>query len=214
MKENLTTLNETISTNTNTISESNNGNTDFSDLITELTNIKNEGNSLYKSKKIEEAKNKFKEGYDRYLKELPLIKKEKENNEQCKEVLLLAKKILSNLALCYYKQENYKEAINYDLKIIAEYPKFGKSIVRLFNSYKKIKEIQQAVFYGDLFLELDQETRDKFKGTQAKVQNEKQKFKKLEEAEQDKIKKEFAKYAFPGIILLLAILFFLLFKKK
>jgi tetratricopeptide (TPR) repeat protein len=212
MKENLTTLNETISTNT--ISQSSNGKTDFSDLISELTNIKNEGNSLYKSKKIEEAKNKFKEGYDRYLKELPLINKEKENNEQCKEVLLLAKKILSNLALCYYKQENYKEAINYDLKIIAEYPKFGKSIVRLFNSYKKIKEIQQAVFYGDLFLELDQETRDKFKGTQAKVQNEKQTFKKLEEAEQAKIKKEFAKYAFPGIVLLLAILFFLLFKKK
>ena len=212
MKENLTTLNETISTNT--ISESSNGKTDFSDLISELTNIKNEGNSLYKSKKIEEAKNKFKEGYDRYLKELPLINKEKENNEQCKEVLLLTKKILSNLALCYYKQENYKEAINYDLKIIAEYPKFGKSIVRLFNSYKKIKEIQQAVFYGDLFLELDQETRDKFKGTQAKVQNEKQTFKKLEEAEQAKIKKEFAKYAFPGIVLLLAILFFLLFKKK
>jgi tetratricopeptide (TPR) repeat protein len=212
MKENLTTLNETISTNT--ISESSNGKTDFSDLISDLTNIKNEGNSLYKSKKIEEAKNKFKEGYDRYLKELPLINKEKENNEQCKEVLLLAKKILSNLALCYYKQENYKEAINYDLKIIAEYPKFGKSIVRLFNSYKKIKEIQQAVFYGDLFLELDQETRDKFKGTQAKVQNEKQTFKKLEEAEQAKIKKEFAKYAFPGIVLLLAILFFLLFKKK
>ena len=212
MKENLTTLNETISTNT--ISESSNGKTDFSDLISELTNIKNEGNSLYKSKKIEEAKNKFKEGYDRYLKELPLINKEKENNEQCKEVLLLAKKILSNLALCYYKQENYKEAINYDLKIIAEYPKFGKSIVRLFNSYKKLKEIQQAVFYGDLFLELDQETRDKFKGTQAKVQNEKQTFKKLEEAEQAKIKKEFAKYAFPGIVLLLGILFFLLFKKK
>ena len=212
MKENLTTLNETISTNT--ISESSNGKTDFSDLISELNNIKNEGNSLYKSKKIEEAKNKFKEGYDRYSKELPLINKEKENNEQCKEVLLLGKKILSNLALCYYKQGNYKEAINYDLKIIAEYPKFGKSIVRLFNSYKKLKEIQQAVFYGDLFLELDQETRDKFKGTQAKVQNEKKAFKELEEAEQTKMKKEFAKYAFPGIILLLGILFFLLFKKK
>ena len=212
MKENLTTLDEMISTNT--ISESKDGKTDFSDLISELTNIKEEGNFLYKSKKIEEAKNKFKEGYDKYLKELPLINKEKENNEECKEVLLLVKKILSNLALCYYKQENYKEAINYDLKIIAEYPKFGKSIVRLFNSYKKIKEIQQAVFYGDLFLELDQETRDKFKGTQAKVQNEKQAFKKLEEAEQAKIKKEFGKYAFPGIVLLLAILFFLLFKKK
>ena len=61
MKENLTTLNETISTNT--ISESRDGKTDFSDLISELTNIKDEGNSLYKSKKIEEAKNAKKSFY-------------------------------------------------------------------------------------------------------------------------------------------------------
>lgn len=215
MKENQTTLEEVISGNSNTIiTESSDGKVDFSDLISDLTNFKNEGNSLYKSKKIEEAQNKFKEGYERYLAELPLINKEKENNEQCKEVLLLAKKILSNLALCYYKQEKYKEAINYDLKIIEDYPKFGKSIVRLFNSYSRLKEIQQAVLYGDLFLELDQETRDKFKGTQAKVQNEKKAFKALEEAEQAKIKKEFGKYALPGIILLLAILLYMLFRKK
>jgi cytoskeletal protein RodZ len=70
------------------------------------------------------------------------------------------------------------------------------------------------VFYGDLFLELDQETRDKFKGTQDKVQNEKERFKKLEKKEKDKIQKEFIKFVVPGLILLLGIFIFFLFRKK
>ena len=188
--------------------------TDFSNLISELTKIKDEGNSLYKEKKIEEAKNKFKEGNDKFEKESSLVNKEKENNEQCKDVLLLLKKILSNLALCYYKQGKYKESIEYDLKIIANYPKFGKSIVRLFNAYLRLNNLQQAVYYGDLFLELDQETRDKFKGTQTKVQNEKIKLKKIQKEEKEKIKKDFVKFTVPGLVLLLGILFFLLFRKS
>ena len=188
--------------------------TDFSNLISELTKIKDEGNSLYKEKKIEEAKNKFKEGNDKFEKESSLVNKEKENNEQCKDVLLLLKKILSNLALCYYKQGKYKESIEYDLKIISNYPKFGKSIVRLFNAYLRLNNLQQAVYYGDLFLELDQETRDKFKGTQTKVQNEKIKLKKIQKEEKEKIKKDFVKFTVPGLVLLLGILFFLLFRKS
>ena len=187
---------------------------DFSNLISELTKIKDEGNSLYKEKKIEEAKNKFKEGNDKFEKESSLVNREKENNEQCKDVLLLLKKILSNLALCYYKQGKYKESIEYDLKIIANYPKFGKSIVRLFNAYLRLNNLQQAVYYGDLFLELDQETRDKFKGTQTKVQNEKIKLKKIQKEEKEKIKKDFVKFTVPGLVLLLGILFFLLFRKS
>ena len=187
---------------------------DFSNLISELTKIKDEGNSLYKEKKIEEAKNKFKEGNDKFEKESSLINKEKENNEQCKDVLLLLKKILSNLALCYYKQGKYKESIEYDLKIISNYPKFGKSIVRLFNAYLRLNNLQQAVYYGDLFLELDQETRDKFKGTQTKVQNEKIKLKKIQKEEKEKIKKDFVKFTVPGLVLLLGILIFLLFRKS
>ena len=192
----------------------NSSKTDFSNLISELTKYKDEGNSLYKEKKIEEAKNKFKEGYEKFEKESSLVNKERENNDQCKDVLLLTKKLLSNLALCYYKQGKYKESVEYDLKIIADHPKFGKSIVRLFNAYSKLNKIQQAVYYGDLFLELDQETRDKFKGTQIKVQDEKLKLKKIQKEEKDKIKKDFAKFAVPGLVLLLGILIFLLFRKK
>ena len=188
--------------------------TDFSNLILELTKAKNEGNSLYKQKKLDDAKKIYEEGLEKFAKESSLINKEKSSNEQCNEVLLLHKKILSNLALCYYKQGDYEKEIEYDLKIISEDPKFGKSIVRLFNSYSRTNKIQQAANYGDLFLELDQETRDKFKGIQTKVQDEKQKLKKILKEEKDKIKKEFAKYGIPALILLLAILIFLLVRKK
>jgi len=187
---------------------------DFTQLISDLTKIKDEGNALYKKKKIEEAEKKYEEGIKLFAKESPLINKERGINEQCKEVLILYQKILSNLALSFYKRENYEKAIEYDLKIIEDFPKFGKSIVRLFNSYSKLGKNQQAVYYGDLFLELDQETRDKFKGTQDKVKDEKQRLKEIQKAERDKIKKEFAKYSVPALILLLAILTFLLFKKN
>ena len=187
---------------------------EFSNLISELTKIKDEGNSLYKGKNLEEAKNKYNEGIEIFGKNKTLINKERGNNDQCKEVLLLYQKILSNYALCFYKQEDYKNAIKYDLELLEYNPKFGKSIVRLFNSYSKINKIQQAVFYGDLFLELDQEARNKFKGTQNKVIEEKKKLKKNQEEEEKKIKKEFIKYGVPVLILLLGILIFLLFRKK
>ena len=203
-------INETISS---TVLGENNK-VDFSKLISDLTKIKDEGNALYKEKKFEEAKTKFTEGLELFKKESPLVNKERGNNEQCKEVLLLYKKILSNLALIYYKEKNYEKSIEYDLKNIEDNPKFGKAIVRLFNSYSKLNKIQQAVYYGDLFLELDHETRDKFKGTQTKVQEEKTRLKKIQKEEKDKIKKDFAKYGIPALILLLGILMFLLFRKK
>ena len=187
---------------------------EFSNLIKELTKIKDEGNALYKGKNLEEAKNKYNEGIELFTKNKALVNNEKSNNDQCKEILLLYQKILSNYALCFYKQGNYEDAIKNDLKLFEDNPKFAKSIVRLFNSYSKINKIQQAVFYGDLFLELDQETRDKFKGIQNKVKEEKRKLKNIQKEEKEKIKKEFLKYGVPAFILLLGILFFLLFRKK
>ena len=193
---------------------SSSGKTDISDLISELTKIKEDGNILYKQKKLEEAIKIYEEGLQKYKTKLSLIKREFGNNEQCKEILILHKKILSNIALCYYKQENYEKAIEYDLEIIAENPKYGKSIVRLFNSYSRINKIAQAVYYGDLFLELEQETKDKFKDIQNKIQDEKQKLKTIQKQEKEKIKKEFIKYGVSALILFLAVLIFLFFRKK
>ena len=207
----MTEINEAISSN---VSSGENNKVDFSNLISDLTKKKDEGNALYKEQKLEEAKQKYTEGLEIFKKESPLVNKERGNNEQCKEVLTLYKKILSNLALCYYKQKNYEKAIDYDLTNIQDNPKFGKSIVRLFNSYSKLNKIQQAVYYGDLFLELDHETRNKFKGTQTKVQEEKNRLKNIQKQEKEKIRKDFAKYGIPALILLLAILMFLLFRKK
>ena len=187
---------------------------DCSNLITELTKIKNEGNDLYKLKKIEEAKDVYNQGIKKFDEKYSLIDKKSISDEKNKEILALYKKILSNMALCYYKQEKYKEAIEYDLKLLEVSPKFGKSLVRLIKSYSKLNLIEQAVYYGDLFLELDQETRDKFKDAQDTVQEEKQKLKKIKKAEEEKIKKDIAKYSVPAIVLLLAILIFLLFRKK
>ena len=184
------------------------------ELIKELTKYKEEGCALYKEKKIEEAKAKFKEGFDKFEKESARISKESSNNEEYKEIIILGKKLLSNLALCYYKQGKYAEAIDYDIKLLTIHPKFGKSIVRLFNSYSRLNKIQQAVYYGEIFLEWDQETRDKFKGTQDKVKREQLKLKNIQKAEKDKIKKDFGKYVLPIVILCLAVLGFMLFRKK
>jgi hypothetical protein len=76
------------------------------ELIKELTKYKEEGCALYKEKKIEEAKAKFKEGFDKFEKESAKISKESSNNEEYKEIIILGKKLLSNLALCYYSTIN------------------------------------------------------------------------------------------------------------
>ena len=62
-------------------------------------------------------------------------------------------------------------------KVVRSSPKFGKSLVRLIKSYSELNSIEQAVYYGNLFLELDQETCDKFKGVQDEVKELKQKLK-------------------------------------
>ena len=179
----------------------------------DLENYKNEGNALYREGKIEEAKLKFKEGYELYKQDFRKIKKSADK-KVLEEVHLLFKKILSNLALCYYKQGEYKESIKYDTELLLAYPKFGKSIVRILKAYTKLKDNPNAVIYGEQFLELDKETRDKFKGTQDIVQEEKLKLKKKQEEEKEKIKKDFGKYVFPLIILCLAVFGFMLFRKK
>ena len=50
---------------------------DFSYLISELTKIKNEGNSLYKQKKLDEAKKTYENGLAKLKEELSLIHRKK-----------------------------------------------------------------------------------------------------------------------------------------
>jgi len=188
-------------------------NSDFSNLLNNLENIKNEGNSLYKKKQVEEAKTKFYEGYKLFEKESNIIYNEFYINEQCENLIIIYKKILSNLALCYYKQENYNKSIEFDLKLIALEPKFGKSIVRLFNSYSKINKCQQAIFYGELFMDLDKEIRNKFNDVEQKFDKEQIKLNKLQKEEKSRIKKSIFIFCSPIIILFLSAIIYKILKK-
>ena len=187
---------------------------DFGSLISELNKAKEDGNNLYKQKKIDEAKDKFKEGIDKFEKEYSQIKQENSHNPQYNELLTIYNKLLSNLALCHYKQGDLEKSIEYDKKILEIFPKFAKSIVRLFNCYSKLGKIEDCVYYGDQIKELDQETRDKFKNILDKIEDEKKKLKNIQDKDVDKMNKNFSKYVFPALILLLAILLFLLVRNN
>ena len=111
---------------------------DYSKIMKELTIIKDEGKDLYRKNQIEDAKKRFNDGYNYYTK---IIKLEGITMDQYNELIQIYIKILSNLALCFYKQGNYKQSIIYDLKLISLDSHFAKSIVRLFNAYSKINAV-------------------------------------------------------------------------
>ena len=184
-----------------------------SKLVNDLTKYKDEGCALYKEKKIVEATNKFRQGFRQFEDEISGLKKDSLNDDEYNEIILLGKKILSNLALCFYKQGNYPQAISYDLKLLKNHPNFGKSIVRLFKSSIKLNKIKLAVEYGELFLKLDEETRNKFKGTENQIKEAQLKLKKIEK-EEEKAKSGLGKYFLPFVILCIAVLGYYLLKKK
>ena len=181
-------------------------------LINELKNINNEANLLYKNKKIEETKNKFLEAYNLFEKESSKIFNEYYEDDNINELNIIYKNILSNLALCFYSQEKYKDAIIYDLKFIAIEPKNVDCIIRLFYSYSKLNKYLQAVFYGDVFLDLEAEIKNKVEDISPKIIEEKKKLKKFRE---NFVRKNILKQLFTSIlIILLAIILFYIFKKK
>ena len=184
-----------------------------SKLVNDLTKYKDEGCALYKEKKIVEATNKFRQGFRQFEDEISGLKKDSLNDDEYNEIILLGKKILSNLALCFYKQGNYHQAIIYDLKLLKNHPNFGKSIVRLFKTSIKLNKIKLAVEYGELFLKLDEETRNKFKGTENQIKEAQLKLKKIEK-EEEKAKSGLGKYFLPFVILCIAVLGYYLLKKK
>lgn len=145
-------------------------NLDFFELINELIEFKKEGDSLLKQSKIEEAKNKYLQGYDLFEKDTEKSIYLFNNNPKNIQILSLYKGILSKIAECFYLQNNYENSIVYDLKILCLEPKEEQSIVRLFYSYLKKEKYQQATFYGDLFMDLDKDT-EKSKNVKKDIEN-------------------------------------------
>ena len=152
-------------------------NSDFSDLISELTELENEGKDLLKQSKLEDAKDKFMKGHDKFELVAEKIYNLLTNNDQIEQILSLHKYSLSKIAQCFFEQKKYKDAIIYDLKLICLDPKNSEAIYRLFCSYSKIDKCQQAVYYGDIFLDLDGDIKNKFKNSAEEIQKEKIKLK-------------------------------------
>lgn len=171
---------ETISTasdNSDKGSNSSKGvpNFDFSGVMKELTEINIEGNALFKQSKLEESKDKFLQGHDKFGQVSEKIYNLFTNHDQVDQILALYKGFLSKIAQCYFEQKKYREAIVYDLKLICLEPKDYEAIYRLFKSYSKIDKCQQAVFYGDIFLDFDDDIKNKIKNAISEIENEKAK---------------------------------------
>ena len=214
MTDKLERLSDKIVQKSNSEPNKENLESELTKIIKDLTKIKEKGNDLYKRNKKEEALQKFLKGYNQFHESSKKFNNEYSNSRQYEELLIIYKKILSNLALCYYKQGKYKEAIVYDLEMIALDPKYGRSIVRLLKSYSKINKTQQAVFYGDVFRNLDMDTRNKFKGINEIIEEENIKLKKIQKEENDKANQDLIKFVCPILILIIAVIFFYLFKKR
>ena len=176
-------------------------------ILSELKKIKDEGNVLYENNNLEEAKNVFLKGYNLFQKEISVIDNANLENIM-NEIFIEHKKILSKLAKCYYKQEKYEDSIIYDLKLIELEPKNCKSLARLFYSYSKLNKCQQAIFYGEIIMDLSDDGKNKFVDISKKVIEEKNKLSKIQE-------KEFLKHIFIAfgsvtVIILAAFLFYIL----
>ena len=192
---------------------------DFFQSISQLKSLKEEGNSLINTD-LDSALSKYEEGYQLSDKIMETASQEREYNPQVAEIDTVRKQIMSNLALAYFKKENYKKSAELDIKIISIDAKYDKSYARLFKAYSALGNTDQAVYFGHkLKTEFTQETVDKYKDLLPLIEEEEKKQKKtIDEyraVERSKTMKSIAKYAVPLLVLVAAgLVYFFFFKKK
>lgn len=183
-------------------------NLDFSDLIKELTEINQEGDSLFNKSEFEQAINKYLQGYNLFEKETEKSYNLYCINHQVEKMISLYKGFLSKISECFYEQKKYDEAIVYDLQLICFEPKNVKSIVRLFLSYSKIGKYQQAEFYGEIYQELDKEAKNKYKDIQKDIDIIKRKLKNIRTKDKNKFNKIFFNFIIVLVVLISAFFFY------
>lgn len=181
--------------------------TDFSNLIDEITDINKRGNFSFKESKFDSAQEELSKGYEMFQKESQKLYNLYIDHPQFDQILSLFKDNLSLIAKTFFEQKDYNNAILYDLKVICLEPKDEESIIRLFKSYSKINKAQQAVYYGDLFMGMDIATQDKFKDVLQDIKNEKIKLEKLQNMWKNRIKIIFFNLIIFIIIYFVAMLF-------
>ena len=187
-------------------------NYDFSDLINDLNNLNLEGNTLMKQSQLEEAKIKFLQGKEKYENVEDKIYSSYTSKEEVDQILALYKQLLSKIAECFYEEKNYKKAIEFDLKLICFEPKNCEAIYRLFNSYSKIGKNQQAVYYGEILLELAQDNKNESKKAQNEIEKEKIKLNQIQYLRTNRI--NIILFNLVLIIIVLSILRLFLYKNK
>ena len=193
--------------------------TDFTELIKELTEIKKQGNELYKKDSFEEAISKYKEGQEKLEKIISKVFLERSYNPQSNDLLDLYKQILSNLSLCYIKLGKNDESIDLNKKIISIDEKYDKAYARLFNAYIKMGKKNEACYFGDILLKFDDETKKKYQNVIPEIEKAKKELQdeadKRRAEERKEMMKSIAKYAVPILVLIAAVcIYFFVFKKK
>ena len=86
-------------------------NVDFAGLIDELTELNSEGNTLMKQSKLEEAKEKFFKGNEKFEKVADKVYNLFTNNDKTDQILALYKTLLSRIAPISGKIERLRLSI-------------------------------------------------------------------------------------------------------
>ena len=193
--------------------------TDFTQLINELNDLKKEGNNLYKNGSLEEAISKYKIAHEKLEKELPKIDKERDYNPLSSDLFTLFIQLSQNLSQCYFKTEKYQESIDLDNKIISRDVHYDKSYCRLFKCYLKLDKKEEAVYFGEILLKFDEETKKKYEDVIPLIEETRKevqaKIDAIRAKERKEMFKSIAKYAVPIVVLIGAFaLYFFFFKKK
>ena len=128
---------------------------------------------------------------------------------------------MSNLSLCYFKKEDYLKSKEIDIKIISIDPNYDKCYVRLFNSFLKLDQPEQAVYFGNnLLKKFTPETLEKYKDIIPKIEEEtkklQDKYNEIKRKERNEFLKSLAKWLIPLIVLIAAGLcyYFFVYLKK
>jgi len=194
--------------------------TDFTKILKESLDYKKQGNELINSN-LDEAIEKYDNAIKLLEPNISKANKQKEYNPQSQEIVTTYKQIMSNLSLCYFKKEDYLKSKEIDIKIISIDPNYDKCYVRLFNSFLKLDQPEQAVYFGNnLLKKFTPETLEKYKDIIPKIEEEtkklQDKYNEIKRKERNEFLKSLAKWLIPLIVLIAAGLcyYFFVYLKK
>ena len=124
-------------------------------LLSELSNIKEQGNNYFNNKNYEQAEKKYKEGIQKIMDEFGILPNLDEVNDQIKEHLIniniFNSKFYNNLSTVLFKQKKYEESLKTAEYIIENINKdHDVSYCRILYCLIELKKIIAANHYADI----------------------------------------------------------------